>query len=100
VALPAATPGDSTVSDQQSSAPDINPGQAQSQKYFSFSDGLFSSFMLLVLVAVSYLGFSTYQEGSETEQTKRHAEQVVKWLEEAGKARAEGQSVSPEGLIV
>jgi hypothetical protein len=52
--------------------------------------------MLLVLVAVSYLGFTTYLEGSETEHTKRNAEQIVKWLEESGKARAEGKAFNPE----
>jgi hypothetical protein len=93
-ALPAANPGDLTVSDQQSSA--LGNGVTQSQRYFSFSDGLFSLFMLSVLVAVSYLGFTTYLEGSETEHTKRNAEQIVKWLEESGKARAEGKSFSPE----
>ena len=82
------------MSDQQSSA--LGNGVTQSQPYFSFSDGLFSLFMLSVLVAVSYLGFITYREGSETERTKRNAEQIVKWLEDSGKARAEGKSFKPE----
>ncbi len=82
------------MSDQQSSA--LGNGVTQSQPYFSFSDGLFSLFMLSVLVAVSYLGFITYRGGSETEHTKRNAEQIVKWLEESGKARAEGKSFNPE----
>ena len=82
------------MSEQHSS--DALQGGAAARPYFSLADGLFSAFMLMVLVAVSYLGFSTYIEGSETEHTKRNAEQIVKWLEEAGKARAEGKTVSLE----
>jgi len=86
------------VSEHQSAQNDVQGGNDKiaAQKYFSVSDGLFSTFMLGVLVAVTYLGFTTYLEGSETEHTKRNAEQLVKWLEESAKARAEGQPVSPE----
>jgi hypothetical protein len=83
-----------TVSEEHSS--DALPVGTAAQPYFSMADGLFSAFMVVVLVAVSYLGFVTYIEGSETEHTKRNAEQIVKWLEEAAKARAEGQAVSVE----
>ncbi len=82
------------MSEQNSS--DALQGGPAAGPYFSLADGLFSAFMVVVLVVVSYLGFITYVEGSETEHTKRNAERIVKWLEEAGKARAEGKSVSPE----
>jgi hypothetical protein len=57
---------------------------------------VFVILLLIVLGLVVNLGYTTFKEGSETEHTKRNAEQLVQWLEETGKARAEGKEVALE----
>lgn len=61
-------------------------------KYFGFTDALFVTIALVVGAMVSHLGYITYQEGSNTEETKRHGEQLATWLEQHGAARAQGKA--------
>jgi hypothetical protein len=41
---------------------------------------------------VSNLGYNTYKEGANTEETKLHGEKLAAWLEQHGAARAEGKA--------
>ena len=60
-------------------------------KYFGLTDAIFVIIAIVVGVMVSHLGYSTYVEGANTEETKMHGEQLAAWLEQHGAARAEGK---------
>lgn len=60
-------------------------------KYFGLTDAIFVVIAIVVGVMVSHLGYSTYVEGANTEETKIHGEQLAVWLEQHGAARAEGK---------
>lgn len=61
-------------------------------KFFGFTDAVFVIIAIVVGVLVSHLGYSTYIEGSNTEETKAHGEQLAAWMEQHGAARAEGKA--------
>ena len=60
-------------------------------KYFGLTDAIFVIIAITVGVMVSHLGYSTYVEGANTEETKLHGEKLAAWLEQHGAARAEGK---------
>jgi hypothetical protein len=51
------------------------------------TDLLFMGSMVLVLLAVAWVGKLSYSEGMKTEVTKRNGEAMVKWLTEASAGR-------------
>ena len=60
-------------------------------QYFGLTDAAFVIVAIIIGVLVAYLGYITYQEGANTEETKLHGENLSTWLEQHGAARAEGK---------
>lgn len=60
--------------------------------YFGLTDAIFVIIAIVVGVMVSHLGYVTYKEGANTEETKAHGEQLAAWLEQHGTQRAAGQA--------
>lgn len=60
-------------------------------QYFGLTDAAFVIVAIIIGIMVTYLGYITYREGANTEETKLHGEKLSAWLEQHGAARAEGK---------
>jgi len=59
------------------------------------ADKLFLAFLVLIVVAVTWLGVVNYKEALKTEQAKSNGEAWVAWLTETGTARFEANTPHP-----
>ena len=60
-------------------------------KFFGVTDAAFVIVAIIIGIMVVHLGYITYREGANTEETKLHGENLSAWLEQHGAARAEGK---------
>ena len=63
------------------------PQPAAQTASFTFVDGLFCLFMVVVFCLVCWLGVFTREEALKTEATKRNGEALAAWLKAASDAR-------------
>ena len=63
------------------------PQPAAQTASFTFVDGLFCLFMVVVFCLVCWLGVCTREEALKTEATKRNGEALAAWLKAASDAR-------------
>ena len=59
------------------------------------ADKLFLAFLVLIVVAVTWLGIVNYKEALKTEQAKSNGEAWVAWLTETGTTRFEANTPHP-----
>ena len=59
------------------------------------ADKLFLAFLVLIVVAVTWLGIVNYKEALKTEQAKSNGEAWVAWLTETGTTRFEASTPHP-----
>lgn len=60
-------------------------------KFLCVTDVAFVIVAIIIGIMVVHLGYTTYKEGANTEETKLHGENLSAWLEQHGAARAEGK---------
>jgi hypothetical protein len=67
--------------------PTIHQKPSEPQTSPTTADILFMIFLICMLVAVFWIGRLVYDEGKKTEDAKKHGEDLVSWLSEAGNQR-------------
>ena len=72
--------------DQKSESAHLGPNSA---------DKLFLTFLVVIVVAVTWLGVVNYKEALKTEQAKSNGEAWVAWLTETGTTRFEADTQHP-----
>ena len=78
---------------QADTGPSNQPtNEQESEPYFGARDLIFVVIALIVAVMVIRLGYKTWADGMNTEQTKAQGEEIAAWMTEQGAKRAESAS--------